>query len=66
LAKQTAPVVAPKKPTNAIPKETDPRAELFWLLGSLKGMNIDSADRIGELVIFLTTPAQALDRGEEE
>lgn len=66
LAKPIAPVVAPKKPTNAIPKETDPRAELFYLLGSLKGMGIDSSDRITELVIDLTTPPQASASQESE
>jgi hypothetical protein len=66
LAKQTQPVVAAKKPTNAIPKETDPRAELFYLLGSLRGMDIDSCDRITELVILLTAPPQASAAQEDE
>jgi hypothetical protein len=54
LAKTIAPAPAAKKPSNSIPRATDPRAELFFLLGTLKGMNIDSADRIAELVIELT------------
>jgi len=66
LAKQNAPIVAPKKPTNAIPKATDPRAELFYLLGSIKGMGVESADRIAELVIDLTQPqASATAEGDE-
>ena len=66
MAKQNAPIVAPKKPTNAIPKATDPRAELFYLLGSIKGMGVESADRIAELVIDLTQPqASATAEGDE-
>ena len=56
MAKQNAPVVAPKNPTNAIPKSTDPRAELFFLLGTIKGLGVESADRIVSLVIDLTQP----------
>lgn len=41
---------------NLIPKTTDPRAELFFYLGHLKGLGIESASRITELVIDLTTP----------
>jgi hypothetical protein len=55
LAKTTVP--APVVPQNLLPKTTDPRSELFYLLGHLKGQNIESADRITELVIDLTTPA---------
>lgn len=37
-----------------IPKPTDPRAELFYLLGVLKGQNVEGFSRIAELVIDLT------------
>jgi hypothetical protein len=51
---------APKANTQVngtlIPKTTDPRAELFFYLGHLKGMGIESASRITELVIDLTSP----------
>jgi hypothetical protein len=51
---------APKANTQVngtlIPKTTDPRAELFFYLGHLKGMGIESASRITELVIDLTPP----------
>ena len=49
--KTNAPASAP-----LIPKTTDPRAELFFYLGHLKGLGIDSASRITELVIDLTSP----------
>jgi hypothetical protein len=53
---------APKANTQVngtlIPKTTDPRAELFFYLGHLKGMGIESASRITELVIDLTPPPQ--------
>lgn len=35
-----------------VPKPTDQRAELFWLLGTLQG-RVDSASRIFELVVDL-------------
>jgi hypothetical protein len=51
---------APKASTQVngtlIPKTTDPRAELFFYLGHLKGLGIESASRITELVIDLTAP----------
>ena len=51
---------APKASTQVngtlIPKATDPRAELFYHLGHLKGLGIESASRITELVIDLTAP----------
>ena len=47
---------SPKTAAALIPKPTDPRAELFYLLGELKGNNIHSASRIAELVIDLTAP----------
>jgi len=40
-----------------IPKSTDPRAELFWLLGRIEGQGVEGAKRIAELVIDLTAPS---------
>lgn len=40
--------------TNFLPKTTDPRAELFFLLGTLQGSGAPVAMRITELVIDLT------------
>lgn len=50
----------PNKPSAALlPKGTDPRSELFFLLGHLKGSGFESASRITELVIDLTAaPAE--------
>jgi len=57
LAKTTAPPAQTRLPqtTSFIPKSTDPRAELFFLLGTLQG-RVESANRITELVIDLTLP----------
>lgn len=48
---------APKTPAAYIPKPTDARAELFYLLGTLNG-RFESANRIVELVIDLTAPPE--------
>jgi hypothetical protein len=54
LAKQTVSQTSTKAPL--IPKATDPRAELFYLLGKIAGT--EEGPRITELVIDLTmTPA---------
>lgn len=42
-----------------IPKPTDPRAELFWLLGRIEGQGVEGAARIATLVIDLTAPPAA-------
>lgn len=57
MAKPTAPPSQARQtqPTSFIPKSTDPRAELFFLLGTLQG-RVESANRITELVIDLTLP----------
>jgi hypothetical protein len=55
LAKATIPQAQSKAPL--IPKSTDPRAELFYLLGRIAGT--EEGPRITELVIDLTTPAEA-------
>jgi len=58
MAKQTGTPQATKTTTSAplIPKTTDPRAELFFYLGHLRGLGVESASRITELVIDLTAP----------
>jgi hypothetical protein len=38
-----------------IPKATDPRAELFFLLGRIEGQGVEGAARIVSLVIDLTS-----------
>jgi hypothetical protein len=42
-----------------IPKATDPRAELFYLLGRIEGQGVEGSKRIAELVIDLTQVAVA-------
>jgi hypothetical protein len=54
LAKQAIPQASIKAPL--IPKATDPRAELFYLLGKIAGT--EEGSRITELVIDLTQPAE--------
>jgi len=56
LAKTTTPTrdSQPKVTVALIPKATDPRAELFYLLGIIRGSGVEAASRIAELVIDLT------------
>jgi hypothetical protein len=42
-----------------IPRATDPRSELFWLLGRIEGQGVEGAARIVTLVIELTAPPTA-------
>jgi hypothetical protein len=64
LAKTTAPTSSkPQTSAALLPKGTDPRSELFFLLGHLRGSNFESASRITELVIDLTAPP--VETGEE-
>jgi hypothetical protein len=55
------------KPTNVplIPMATDPRAELFWLLGRIEGQGVEGAARIVSLVIELTAVAPPAETGGE-
>lgn len=50
----------PSKPSTSnqplIPRPTDPRAELFFLVGRIAGQGVEGASRIAELVIELTAP----------
>jgi len=46
----------PKVAAALIPKPTDQRAELFYLLGVIRGAGVEAASRIAELVIDLTAP----------
>ena len=48
----------PKQAGNGIPKPTDERAELFYLLGVIRGQGVEGAARIAELAINLTAPAE--------
>lgn len=48
-----------------IPKATDPRAELFYLLGRIAGQGVEGAERIVSLVIELTKVDQS-NAGEGE
>jgi hypothetical protein len=65
LAKTPTTTSAPTKtPASFLPKSTDPRAELFFLLGALKGGGIESASRITELVIDLTAVTPPTAEGE--
>jgi hypothetical protein len=43
-------------PKPLIPVLTDPRSELYFLLGRLQGAGVESADRITVLVTELTAP----------
>lgn len=57
MAKPTTPSTPKPTPnTRLIPKDTDQRAELFFLLGRLG--DSQSANRIVELVIDLTAPVE--------
>lgn len=53
------PTSTPSKPNPSnqplIPRPTDPRAELFFLVGRIAGQGVEGANRIAELVIELTT-----------
>jgi len=68
MAKSNTPTreSSPKVPAALIPKPTDPRSELFYLLGELKGNNIHSASRIAELVITLIDPSSVAEVQETE
>jgi len=68
LAKTSTPTrdSQPKVTAALIPKATDPRAELFYLLGIIKGSGVEAASRIVELVIDLTAPPAAPERTEDE
>jgi hypothetical protein len=59
LAKPASTTSQTKPSSNVplIPKATDPRAELFYLLGRIEGQGVEGSKRIAELVIDLTTPA---------
>jgi hypothetical protein len=49
------PITAPVAPQKSlIPVSTDPRSELYFLLGRLQGSGYDGADRITVLVTELT------------
>lgn len=48
-----------------IPKATDPRAELFWLLGRIEGQGVEGAARIVSLVIELTETTSGEKEGVE-
>jgi hypothetical protein len=56
LAKPTITSSPSKTSSNVplIPKATDPRAELFYLLGRIEGQGVEGSKRIAELVIDLT------------
>jgi hypothetical protein len=58
LAKQTTttPTKTASVNTPLIPRPTDPRAELFFLVGRIAGQGVEGAGRIAELVIELTAP----------
>lgn len=56
----------PKVTAALIPKATDPRAELFYLLGVIRGSGVEAASRIAELVIDLTAPTAAPGPTEDE
>jgi len=68
LAKTSTPTrdSQPKVTAALIPKATDPRAELFYLLGIIKGSGVEAASRIVELVIDLTAPPAVTPPTEEE
>jgi hypothetical protein len=50
-----------------IPRPTDARAELFFLVGRIAGQGVEGASRIAELVIELTAPTaiSAVEQGGE-
>jgi hypothetical protein len=68
LAKTTTPARdnRPSNNSNAAlhPQPKDPRMELFYLLGVLRGAGVDNSVRIAELVNELLVPAPAETGGE--
>lgn len=61
MAKPTTQLSKPSTPANANrngnPKSTDPRSELFWILGRMEGQGVDGAVRAADLIIDLTDAA---------
>jgi hypothetical protein len=68
MAKTSTPTrdTSPKVAAALIPRATDPRAELFYLLGVIRGSGVEAAVRIAELVIELTAPPTAGEVQETE
>lgn len=69
MAKTTTPARdnRPSNNSNAAlhPQPTDPRMELFYLLGVLRGAGVDNSVRIAELVNELLIPAAPAMTGGE-
>jgi len=65
MAKQTATTQAqPKNTPPLIPTSTDPRAELYFLLGKAGyDCSVQMANRMTELVTLLTAPPAASTNG---
>lgn len=49
--------VRPLTTNTIIPKFTDPRARMFFMLGALRHYGVDFADDLTQLVIDATAPA---------
>ena len=57
------------KPANSgvlNPQPKDPKMELFYMLGVLRGANVDGAIRIAELVNLILDPGEAPETGAAE
>lgn len=69
MAKTTTPARdnRPSNNSNAAlhPQPKDPRMELFYLLGVLRGAGVDNSVRIAELANELLTPAAPAETGGE-
>lgn len=61
MAKATTPQSNSKPATNTalMPQPKDPRHELFYLLGVLRGAGVENSIRIAELVNELLVPSAA-------
>ena len=67
MAKQATPTRdnKPAQNTALMPQPKDPRHELFYLLGVLRGAGVDNSVRIAELVNELLVPTAPAETGGE-
>jgi hypothetical protein len=63
-----APKPDSKPVTNGVlhPQPSDPKMELFYMLGVLRGANVEGSIRIAELVNQILSPASAPETGAAE
>jgi|HubBroStandDraft_6_1064221.scaffolds.fasta_scaffold2078180_2 hypothetical protein len=65
MAKPAAKPTNSHQPTGILqPQATDPKLELYYLLGVLRGAGVDNAVRVAELVNQLLAPATPAAEGD--